>query len=371
VVAPFRISELRESRIGDVLAMWKQIDFTPSYQRQTDLWALGKQQLFIDSLVNGYDIPKLYFHDLSWKHGKKSYAIIDGKQRLEAIRAFSESDFSLSDDFEDVERYGQVDSGRAAGCDYDELARKHLELKSRFDRVKLPIVVVETEDEEFIEEMFTRLNEALPLNAPEKRNALGGPLPRQIRRLARSPFFVEKLAFANARYKHLDLATKFLYVEHRDGVTDLKKKDLDSFVKVFKRRNWVKKAGELFRRSALVLDNMSAVFADDDPLLESVGTITIYYILFRDAFAEGWLPRITRAGLAAFEDERAHNRAIVREAQELALEGKKPSRRANLALVAFERWVQSPNDIKALTGRYKILRYFLEQERLPASEPDV
>jgi hypothetical protein len=70
---------------------------------------------------------------------------------------------------------------------------------------------------------FSRLNEAVPLNAPEKRNALGGPMPKRIRALANLAFFHTRLPFPTARYRHLDLATKFLYLEDQDGLTDLKK----------------------------------------------------------------------------------------------------------------------------------------------------
>lgn len=59
--------------------------------------------------------------------------------------------------------------------------------------------------------MFSRLNEAVALNAAEKRNALGGPAPKAIRRVAMFPFFTKKLNISNKQYQHRDLAAKFLY----------------------------------------------------------------------------------------------------------------------------------------------------------------
>src|SRR2546426_7675735 len=101
----FRIAQLAPNRVVDVNAIWRSIDFKPTYQRQSDVWADGKKQLFIDSLINGYDIPKLYFHELGWDAARtrKRYAIVDGKQRLEAIRAFIEGGYGLSDEFEDID----------------------------------------------------------------------------------------------------------------------------------------------------------------------------------------------------------------------------------------------------------------------------
>ena len=64
------------------------IDENAPYQREGAVWSLEQQQLFIDSLLNGYDVPKIYLHDLRGKHPTKVYAIVDGKQRLTTIWRF-------------------------------------------------------------------------------------------------------------------------------------------------------------------------------------------------------------------------------------------------------------------------------------------
>jgi hypothetical protein len=366
----FLISQLRDNSVTDIRALWPMIDLQPTYQRQSDLWERDKRQLFIDSLINGYDIPKLYFHDLNWNDQgpNKRYAIIDGKQRLEAINAFINGDFPLSGDFEDVEHEGTTRGGAAAGARYAQLASAHPDLKARFDKARLPIVLIQTrgttaQDLEVIEEMFSRLNEAVPLNAPEKRNARGGPLPRQIRRLARDRFFLSRLGFPNYRYRHLDLATKFLFIEFKDGLSDLKKRDLDGFVEDFKNRGRVEESERVYKASTQVLRQMSAVFVESDYLLLSVGMVTIYYFLFRRAMADGWEQEISRDVLLQFDSERATNRARVKEAQEAALEGKQisPTLHIDPILSQFERYVQSPNDAKALTRRFEVLRRFVRE----------
>jgi Protein of unknown function DUF262 len=374
---PFRIALLEANSVTEVWSLWKTIDFKPSYQRQSDAWEKVKRQLFIDSLINGYDIPKLYFHDLSWdtKGPNRRYAIIDGKQRLEAIEHFINGKFGLSDEFEDIEEDDPETARVAAGMRYNDLASKYPGLKARFDLAQLPIVLVQTrgktaQDLEVIEEMFSRLNEAVPLNAPEKRNALGGPLPKQIRRLAREPFFVSNLGFPNSRYRHLDLATKFLYIEYRDGLADLKKRDLDEFVQLFKTQSLTAKAAQLHEKASSVVKKMSGIFRSPDPLLASVGMVTIYYALVRDAMEKKWLGDITRSALLKFEDAREQNRARVREINELTLQGKVPplGLAVNPVLSQFERYVQSPNDVTALTKRFELLRRSLQGGKIPAIE---
>src|SRR5882762_8317117 len=98
-----RLSEA-ESRVDRLASALGRFELQPSYQRQSDVWGEEKRQLFIDSLLNGYDVPKLYFHRLPRaKTPAPVFAIVDGKQRLEAIRAFLKNEFALSQDFVDVE----------------------------------------------------------------------------------------------------------------------------------------------------------------------------------------------------------------------------------------------------------------------------
>ena len=79
---------------------WRaSIDDDPSYQRAADAWTLAQRQRFIDSLLNGFDVPKIYLHDLRGQHPTKVYAVVDGKQRLTAIWAYLDGGFPLADDF--------------------------------------------------------------------------------------------------------------------------------------------------------------------------------------------------------------------------------------------------------------------------------
>lgn len=68
------------------------IDLNPSFQRRS-AWSENKQSLFVESLILGLPIPQLILAEDGRKKG--SYIVIDGKQRLLAIRKFaSEGDDS-------------------------------------------------------------------------------------------------------------------------------------------------------------------------------------------------------------------------------------------------------------------------------------
>ncbi len=374
----FRIRRLpeAESRVDRLVAAMAQYDLMPDYQRQSEIWSEDKKQLFIDSLINGYDVPKLYFHRLP-KSGtpRQVFAIVDGKQRLEAIKGFVGNRFALADDFTDA--LAEPDSAdAAAGKSYKQLTEQHPALAGRFSQYPLDVVVIETADEEIIEELFSRLNEAVPLNAPEKRNALGGAMPPIIRRLVGNhQFFTDRLPSANKRYKHYDLVTKFLLLEDKRAFISIKKRDLDEFVREFRgaggRSKNLMRARELVSEVTHTLDQMASVFEEQDELLSSVGLVTVYFVAFQKARTEQKLStKLTRQRLLQFDQLRRHNRFVLQREQQAIAGGRRPAQtRVRRDLAIFDRLMQSPNDSQALEYRYRILRSFLEDREFKESLP--
>src|SRR6185369_12625434 len=205
-----------------------------------------------------------------------------------------------------------------SGKTYTELTQEHPALAGRLMERSLDVVVIETPDVEIIEELFSRLNEAVPLNAPEKRNAFGGAMPPIIRRLVRThSFFRDRLPIENTRYRQFDLATKFLYLTDKDDFTATKKRALDDFVRSYRNGSGVQKkraAEQLAKRTIAVLNHMSAVFEPQDELLTSVGLVTVYYMAFLIATKDVALrERLTHEQLGAFDHLRRQNRLLLRK----------------------------------------------------------
>ena len=42
------------------------IDFSPPYQRRGNIWSEFDKQFLIDSILNGFDVPKVYIADFSF-----------------------------------------------------------------------------------------------------------------------------------------------------------------------------------------------------------------------------------------------------------------------------------------------------------------
>jgi len=331
----------------------------PVYQREGDIWNLDKKQLLIDTIINGFDVPKIYMHKFTSQTPPPSpgleYAVIDGKQRLNAIWEFILGEISLADDFEYV-RQVELD---LRGFTYADLSREFPDIKADFDAYHLTVVTIETDEIELIEDMFSRLNEAMPLNAAEKRNARGGPLPAATRVLCAEPFFIEKIPFTNRRYRHLDLGAKMLFLASRETVSDTKKAYIDKFFDTH-RNSTTHDIATFVNKAHLVVDRMAQIFVNKDRLLRSVGMIILYFLLMERAIELGRESLITRTTLEEFERMRSANRE--RAALDIA--------EADYNLLEFDRYTQSPNDAIALRFRLAVIDQIMFRNELRFDLPE-
>ncbi len=328
-----------------------EIITSPEYQRNGGIWTLEKKQLLIDSIINNYDIPKIYFHQFSREEKSrtgKSYAIIDGKQRLETIWGFIEGAFCLDDGFEYQDNIGL----RLGGLSYDDLAKEYPKIKINFDSFVLPIIGVQTDDIDLIEDMFSRLNEAAPLNAAEKRNAFGGDIVAAIRNISNHQFFTEKVKFNNNRYQHYEIAARFLLVEvsshENQKIIDTKKVYLDGMTRNY-RTGQTALVGQFEQVIVGVLNQMTSCFTSKDILLRAQGAMVVYYLLFKWSMSSSIV--INRSSLLNFDQRIKDNRALA----EVNYEG------ANYELLEFDKLSQQgTNDVSSIKERLRILQEFIQ-----------
>ena len=338
--------------IGTFLVERNVINDSPEYQRESGVWSDEKQQLFLDSLFNGFDVPKLYLHDLRGSKGRYKYAVIDGKQRLHSIWNFLDGVVGLADDFTITDPEGRKPP--SGGAKFGSLSPEWSEI---FKSKTLDVVLVENADEEDIEELFSRLNNGEPLTAAEKRNALGGDMCKLIRETASMPFFKNKVRFLNKRYQHYEVAAKFLLIEksESDGTgpfCDLKKKFLDQLVNNNKPMTKALSEG-LKNRVSKHLRTMSRVFHRADPLLQKQAYAPLYYLFIKvmnNEYASKTLFTDLHSFLENFHVKRTKN-----------LEKREEERDSNL--IEFGRLMQQgTNDLNSLKERVSILRkYFLQE----------
>jgi hypothetical protein len=275
------------------------------------------------------------------------YAVIDGRQRLETIWDFMDGKFTLASDFE-YQRDPDIDLSELS---YEDIAKQYPRIKVKFDSFVLPVVTVSIEGDELdlIEDMFSRLNEAVPLNAAEKRNAIGGHLVEAITDVSLHPFFTEKVRFRNNRYQHKEVAARLLLTEENlrsnDKIVDTKKVYLDALARQYHSVG-KRHVSELKNAVSGVLDAMAAEFVDSDELLQAQGILVVYYLIFRTAFLNNQLNKITRRKLLDFREKIAKNRS----------DAEKKYAESSFELLEFDRLnQQGTNDASSIKERYRIL----------------
>jgi hypothetical protein len=208
-------------------------------------------------------------------------------------------------------------------------------------------VLIQRATEEDIEALFARLNNGEPLNAAEKRNAMGGDAVRLVRAIAGRPFFAERLHFSNARHHHYELAARLLVTSATDptGRTapDLRASAIDAFVRSHRSIT----APERDRLTAILdggLDRMTRVFGPRDPLLSSPSYALLYFLFLGSGAAADVPAPLLREFFAAFQHDRL-----------AALE--QPEDGRDETLVEFSGLMQhGAQDPRAIARRLEILR---------------
>lgn len=332
----------------------KNLDLSPPYQRKGRVWSDKDKAFLVDSVINGYDIPKIYIADFTYfpsklNVGRKPYSVIDGRQRFEAFFDFFDDRFPLSEGFVFMEDA----SLRLEGLTYSQLKSRHAKIASRFENFNLSVMSVITDDEARINDLFVRLNSSKPLSGAEVRGAMGGQVPGLIKKIADHAFFTQKVAFSAARKQDQNAAAKLLVLEHRGALVDTKKVNLDRFVQeaLLSESDGVHSAAE---RVSEVLDRVVGCFRDRDPALRLATGLPVYYWYFRNNVVdEATVEKIRR-----FEDARKTNK-------KLAVSPNAPSLDEGLQL--YDYFNRSPDDATSHERRYKVLLNWIGQRPLDPS----
>lgn len=224
----------------------------------------------------------------------------------------------------------------------------------KFDSFILPVILVRTENDdlELIEDMFSRLNEASPLNAAEKRNALGGVFVAFINEISEHELFAKKVRFRNQRYQHKEVAARILLTElsirNNGKLVDTKKTFLDAMA--MNREIEQDHAKKITQDVIKILDTIGKAFEDNDIALSAQGLMVVYYLLFRKAISQNEEHLISRDRLIDFRDDLVRNRKKAEEDIENSI----------FDYLEFDRLnQQGTNDASSIRERTRIISEYL------------
>lgn len=329
VVRPFQAT---------TLAYWHaerdQLDLSPPYQRSSGVWSGVDKAFLIDSIINGYDIPKFYIADFSYVSSElnlkgRPYAVIDGRQRFEAIFDFFDNRIRLNSDM----IYLGEERIKLSGMLFKEIKEKFPKIAQRIENFNINVMSVLTDQEEKINDLFVRLNKSKPLTGAEVRSAMVGDVTKLIRNIASSDFFKKYVSFNTERKQDENVSAKILLIEHRSTFVDTKKVNLDRFAAEASLTE--SEFDHSAERVMNVLDVMCKNFTPGDKLLKSSGVIPIYYWL-----AKNHPEANLRGKIISFENYRNE------------FSNTPP-------IVAYNSASRSTNDLMSYKVRYAVLEAFL------------
>lgn len=166
--------------VKDILDLRKKqmLVVNPEYQRGV-VWNSGQKKKLVDSVLRGYPLPLIYLHRIKQTAGNlvsERYEVIDGQQRITALTEFHEGAFKLFDPVKDAQDARFPEFIKRQPCAWGGSAWSDLseDDKRRFLVTPLPVVQIETGDENEARDLFVRLQAGMPLNSQEKRDAWPG-----------------------------------------------------------------------------------------------------------------------------------------------------------------------------------------------------
>jgi hypothetical protein len=149
----------------------------PEYQREKSLWTDSKKSTLIDSILRDIDIPKLYFNELE----DKSIEVIDGQQRLWSIWDFLEGKFRYQPE-------------RKLFSELSPIQKKTIR------EYTFQITVFDEAEEDYLRELFVRLQLGLPLNTGERLRAAKGKMKDFVFSTFTNHQFIKALGFSPRRF---------------------------------------------------------------------------------------------------------------------------------------------------------------------------
>lgn len=184
------------------------IDLQPDFQRG-DVWPRGKKVKLIDSIFRGWKIPPIH---VVISPDSEIWQVLDGQQRLTAIRDFIDNGFKFDGGIHPTETaFGEID-----GIFFKDLPASWRRRLLAYD---VRFIKLSDYSPEEPAELFFRLNQPISLTAAEQRNAFYGLARDQVKELSR---FLDEtmdgkggIGFSNSRLAYDDVAARLLFFIER------------------------------------------------------------------------------------------------------------------------------------------------------------
>jgi hypothetical protein len=240
----------------------------PDWQRD-EVWSPQQKRLLIDSILNGWKLPKFYFAKTS--SDPDEFDVVDGQQRLATIWEFFEDELTLSE--ESAKRFG--------GHTYSELPDT---VTDDFDDFEIQYDEITEATDDDIQEFFQRLQAGKSLTSAERLNSVNSNLIRYARRLASHKFFADKVKTNNTRKAYFDMALKALALEIEGFGLGLR---YDELKELADSQSAFSEDSQVAKRLLNTLDYLDRCFPEKSSALRNRSTIQSFITLATVIVASG------------------------------------------------------------------------------------
>ncbi|MEH0934189.1 DUF262 domain-containing protein [Micromonospora psammae] len=188
------------------------IDLQPDFQRG-EVWSTAKKQKLIDTILRRWHVPPIHLV----AKGEGKFDVLDGQQRLTAIRDFMQGIFTVDGFIEPI----VPDLAELDGLRFAQLPTG---VQDELESFAIRVFELHDYTPEEPHELFFRLNQPMTLTEAEKRNAFVGAARNQVKDLVEwagtRGMTAHRLGFSNARMAYDDLLARFLLTLEQGRLTE-------------------------------------------------------------------------------------------------------------------------------------------------------
>ena len=258
----------------------KDLNLQPDFQRG-EVWSRGKKQRLVDSILRDWHVPPIHVIE---NRETRRQEVLDGQQRLVAIRDFFRDEFPIDGSLEPKDpRIAAFDGKR-----YSELPS---EVQRQINQFTIRVFRIVDYNSTEPAELFFRLNQPTNLTSAEQRNAYFGPVRKQIRTLAEElgQFGLDRdfLGFSNARMAYDDVLSRAAFCIERGTIAE--KIASTDLVEIYRNDSPLAEATILSLRTALTKLGSARQFGKRHPRFNKATFFSWIVFLVRShygAFAE-------------------------------------------------------------------------------------
>jgi uncharacterized protein DUF262 len=254
-----------------------RIDLDADYQREK-IWSREDQELLVDSIIQNIDIPKIYLARVK-DNENFDYECIDGKQRMATLLNFLKP-----------ERAGDNPlTVRVAGerYTYKRLREELPQLAHKIANYELTFVLYpEIDDEEFLREIFRRLQLGVRLNAGELLKSHTGAMRDFVyKEMGKDAPFLRHTNLSERRFsRQFTLAQICINSFSRAQTGDFVRARYEDLEDFFKEKYDLDKKDKDLVRVKAVLDIMDKRFGEKADRISSRAVAVSAYLFMEELF---------------------------------------------------------------------------------------